>query len=179
MGPPDACFRDVPRRALRPLATWAGAIRTRPAASAEPIPRAGPPAPGAVGRIGQLAAVDRQASAANAFGQPGPQALELGDPLVDPLLPLARQTCPVATGGYAVGGKLGELLADVPERQADFLGKNDEGDPAQDRPWIAAVAGARPLRRNEAALLVEAKRRGGDAAAPRSVMNARRLMCSP
>ena len=73
--------------------------------------------------------------------------------------------------GHAVGGKLGELLADVLERQADLLGENDEGDTAQHRPWIAAMTGARPLRRNEAALLVEAQRRGGDAAAPRNLVD--------
>ena len=60
--------RDVPQRASRPLATWAGAVGIRPPVSAKPIARTGPPAPGAVGRIGKLAAVYRQASAADAFG---------------------------------------------------------------------------------------------------------------
>jgi hypothetical protein len=39
-----------------------------------------------------------------------------------------------------VGRKLRELGADLLEREPDALGEDDEGDPAEHRPWIAAVA---------------------------------------
>ena len=46
---------------------------------------------------------------------------------------------------HAVVGQLRELDADFLERQADLLRKHDEGDAAEDRARIAAVAGPGPL----------------------------------
>jgi nitrite reductase/ring-hydroxylating ferredoxin subunit len=57
--------------------------------SAEPIARSGPRASGSIGRIGEIASVDRKAAASDAFGQSCAETLELGDPLVDPLRPFA------------------------------------------------------------------------------------------
>ena len=66
-------------------------------------------------------------------------------------------------------GELGELGADLLERQPDALGEDDECDSAEHRPRVAAVAGAGPLGADQASLLVEAQRRRGDAAAPRDL----------
>ena len=63
------------------------------------------------------------------------------------------------------GRKLGELAADLLERQPDALGEDDEGDPAQHRPRVATVARTCPLGADQSSLLVEAKRRRGHAAA--------------
>jgi hypothetical protein len=137
--------------------------------SAEPIPRPGPPASGAIGRIGKLAFVDRKASASNAFREPRPETLELSDPLIDPFRPFAGETRPVSASGNAIGWKFGELRADFVERQPDPLREHDERDSAQHRPGVAAIAGASPLRRNEAPLLVKAQGRGCDPATPRNL----------
>jgi hypothetical protein len=51
---------------------------------ADPVARAGSEAGGAVVGIGELAAVEREAAAADAFRQPQLQALQFGDPVVDP-----------------------------------------------------------------------------------------------
>ena len=89
--------------------------------------------------------------------------------------PALRQARPVAPRGRAVGRQLGQLLADLVERQADPLGEDDEGDPAQHGPRVAAVARAGPLRADQVALLVEAQRRGGDAAAARHLADGQQL----
>src|SRR5680860_1689938 len=84
-------------------------------AVADPVARAGAaPARPVVG-VGQLAAVQRQAAAADALGEPRLEALELGDPLVDPRRPAARQARPVAAVGRAVGRQLGQLGPDLVE----------------------------------------------------------------
>lgn len=59
--------------------------------SPQPIPRPRPLASCHISRIRQATPVDRQAAAADAFGKPGPQALQLGYALVDAHCPLARQ----------------------------------------------------------------------------------------
>ena len=51
---------------------------------ADPVARAGSEAGDAVVGIGELAAVEREAAAADAFRQPELQALQFGDPVVDP-----------------------------------------------------------------------------------------------
>ena len=51
---------------------------------ADPVARAGSQAGGAVVGICELAAVEREAAAADAFRQPQLQALQFGDPVVDP-----------------------------------------------------------------------------------------------
>ena len=132
---------------------------------ADPVARAGPVARGAVVRVGQAAAVERQAAAADALGQPRPEALELGDPVVDAVGPRARQALPVAARGGAVGRELGELLADLVERQPDPLGEDDEGDPPQHAPRIAAVARPGALGLDQPALVVVAQGGGRHAAA--------------
>src|SRR5204863_8440305 len=100
---------------------------------------------------------------------------ELGDRLIDPPRPAARAPRPVPARGDATGGQLLEHVADLLGRGADPLGEHDEGDPPQDRPVIAAMAGAGTLRRDQAAVLVEPKRRGCDPAAPRDLADREQL----
>ena len=54
---------------------------------ADPVARARPEAGSTVAGVGELTAVEREAAAADAFGEPEFQALELGDALVDPRAP--------------------------------------------------------------------------------------------
>ena len=93
---------------------------------------------------------------------------ELGDPLVDPRRS-SRSTA--ATSRARVGARSGGSLASSApissSVEPDALGEDDERDPAQHRPRVAAVAGADALRGDQAALLVEAQGGGGDAAAAR------------
>jgi hypothetical protein len=51
---------------------------------ADPVAGTGAEPSSAVTRIGELAAVEREAAAADALGEPELEALELGDALVDP-----------------------------------------------------------------------------------------------
>ena len=74
---------------------------------------------GAIVRIGQLAALQRQTAAADALGQPRLETLELGDLVVDPARPAARQPRPVALVRGSIGRQLCELAADLLERQTD------------------------------------------------------------
>src|SRR4029079_96539 len=131
----------------------------------DPVARAGPEARGVVARVRQLAAVEREAAAADALRQPELEALELGDPLVDPRLPRRGEPRPVAPAGSVVRRELGQLVSDLVEGHAEALGEDDERDPAQHGAWIAPMPGARALRGDETALLVEPQRGRGDAAA--------------
>jgi hypothetical protein len=63
--------------------------------------------------------------------------------------------------------QLRQLGPDLVESQTDSLCEDDEGNPSQNRSWIAALTAAGTLGRDESALLVETKRRGGNAAATR------------
>jgi hypothetical protein len=130
----------------------------------DPVARAWTESGGAVTGVGEPTAVERQTSAADAFGQPDLETLELGDPVFDPRRPRGREPGPVAASRCLVGRKLRELGADLVERQPDALSEDDERDPAEHRPPVAAVARARALGADQPALLVEAKGRGGHAA---------------
>jgi len=82
----------------------------------DPVARAGSEAGGAVVGIGQLAAVEREAAAADAFRQPELQALQFGDPVVDPRGPGGGESRPVSARGRLMKRKLGKLGADLIER---------------------------------------------------------------
>jgi hypothetical protein len=96
-------------------------------------------APGAIGWVCKFAFVDRKASASDALREPRSQTLKLGDPLIDPLRPFAREPRPVLARGNAIGGKFGEFRADLLKRQPDPLGEDDKGDAAQHGSGIAAM----------------------------------------
>src|SRR5205814_2344248 len=103
-------------------------------------------------------------------------AFELRDALVDTRGPASREARPVPPGRRALRRQLGELCADLLERQADPLGEDYERDAPQRRARKAPVPGARALGLDEAALLVEAQRRGGDAAAARNLLNGQQVL---
>jgi hypothetical protein len=84
-------------------------------AVADPVARPRAETGGAVVGIGEPAAVERETAATDALGEPGLEALELGDALVDPRGPLAREARPVAAGRHPSFGQLGELPADLLE----------------------------------------------------------------
>ena len=120
-----------------------------------PVPRAWPLARGLIGGIGEAAFIDRQAAAADAFGEAGFQAFELDDPLIDPLRPFAGKPFPIAARRRALLRQFGEFGGNLLQTQADPLSEDNEGDPAQGRTRIAAVAGACSLRHDKAFFLVE------------------------
>jgi len=107
---------------------------------ADPVARAGTESGGAVTGVCEPAAVEGQAAAADALGEPELEALELRDAVVDSRRPRGRETRPVAACGRVMGRKLRELGTDLLERQPDALGEDDECDPAEHRPRVAAVA---------------------------------------
>ena len=99
---------------------------------ADPVARARPEARGAVSRVREPAALERQAATADALGEAALEPFELADPLIDATAPAAREPRPVAAVGNPVGRQLGELVADLLEGEADSLREDDKGDPAQD-----------------------------------------------
>ncbi len=145
-------------------------------AVADPVARAGPQVRGPVAWVREPTAVQRQAAAADALRQPDPKALELGDALVDALGPLARQPRPVSAAGRPVRRQLGELGADLAQRQPDPLGEDDEGDPSQYRARVAPVTRAGALRGDQPPLLVEAQGGGRDAAAAGSLADGEQIL---
>ncbi len=78
---------------------------------ADPEARARARARRTVARVRELAAFEREAAAADALGQPGLEALELGDPLVDAARPGAREPRPVASRRGLVRREPRELVA--------------------------------------------------------------------
>src|SRR2546430_438586 len=157
-------------------ASWRASRRLALRPFSDPVARSRSQSCRAVGRIGELAAAERETAAADAFRKPGLQALELRDALVDTRGPASREARPVPPGRRALRRQLGELCADLLERQADPLGEDDERDAPQRRPREAPVPGARALGLDEAALLVEAQRRSGDAAAARNLLNGQQVV---
>src|SRR5579871_3582804 len=78
----------------------------------------------AVSRVGQAAAIEGQAAAADAVVEAPSQSLELGDAVLDPLAPTGGQARPVGPGGDAVGREPGQLGRNLHEGQAHTLGKD-------------------------------------------------------
>ena len=67
--------------------------------------------------------------------------------------------------GVRSGGKRLERGADPLERDAGGAAGLDERDPPEGRALVPALVSARPSRGDQSLALVEAERRGGDAAA--------------
>jgi hypothetical protein len=142
---------------------------------ADPVAGAGPSGGGAIARIREMTAIEREAAATDALGESEFEPLKLGDSLIDPRPPRARELGPVAARGGAVGRELGQFRANLLKRQAYALREDDESDPPKYRPREATVARARSLGRDEAALLVEAKCGCGNAAPPGDLSNGQQL----
>lgn len=115
---------------------------------ADPVARSGPSGRGAIARVREMAAIEGKATAADALGETEFEPLELGDSLIDPRPPRARELSPVAARGGAVGRELGQFRANFLERQSYSLGEDDESDAPKYRPREATVARARSLRRD-------------------------------
>ena len=142
---------------------------------AEPEAWPGTQAGHTIAGIGELAAVEGEAPAADALGQTGLEAAELCDSLVDPGLPAPGEARPVAASRCSVTRKPRELDADLLECEPHSLREDDERDPAQDRSRIASMAGARPLGVDEPPLLVEAQGRCGHSATTGDLANREQL----
>jgi hypothetical protein len=173
--PRDQPWRDAWMKALDEICAAStrgrrGAVRASARrAVADPVARAGAEAGCPVAGIGEPAALDREAAASDAFGEPKLETLELGDALIDPRCPCARETRPISSGRRAVRRQLDKFRADLVERPPDPLGEDDERDPSEHGPRVATVTRAGPFGRDQPSLLVEAERRSRHAAAPRDL----------
>ncbi len=105
-----------------------------------------------VGRIDQLAALQRQATTADATVQVVAQALKDPDAGIKPVRPAGRDEAPVLRGRRPPCRQRPQSLGDLRERQTDFLCRADEGQTPKDVPTVAALvsivrsAEIRPLR---------------------------------
>ena len=99
------------------------------------------------------------------MGEPFAQPLELGDASLMRVVQLAEIFAQSDAPGRAILRELGQLRRDLVEGEAHPLREDDEGDPPQHGSRIAPMAGTGALGFDEAALLVEAKGGGGNAAA--------------
>jgi SAM-dependent methyltransferase len=80
-------FDQVWRRISTAVRAEGAFTQSAPRPVADPVAGARPEAGGTVARVGELTAVEREAAAADALGEPEFEALELGDALVDPRAP--------------------------------------------------------------------------------------------
>ena len=106
----------------------------------DPESGAGSPAGNAIFWIGKLALLQRQTPASDALSQPCSKAFQFGNSLVDATGPGTRQLRPIRALGNVVLRQLGQLSRNFLQSQAYLLRKDDEGDSAQRRPGIAAMA---------------------------------------
>jgi hypothetical protein len=116
-------------------------------------------------RVGQDAAFQGEAAAADAVREVVAEAVELPDAFVQLRAPCLGEPGPVVPGGCAPLGELGERLADGGERDADALGGADEGDPAQGVTAVAALVARGAAAADQALGLVEVQGGDGGAAA--------------
>lgn len=109
---------------------------------------AGAGAGGAVGRIEERAALERQAAAADAPGQTVAQRLEIGDAPVQRAAPGLRQPLPVVSVRRPRFGQLVERDPYFPQGEAEELRGADDGDAPQRFPSVAALVARRALGRD-------------------------------
>src|SRR5262245_57506523 len=130
--------------------------------------------PRALGRglvvgVQQLAAVDREAAAADARRQALAEGLQGLDARVEVVAPAVRETLPVAAARGAVARQRPERAPDPLERDAGRAARLDEREPAQDGAVVAALIPVGPRGRDQAPPLVEAQGRPRDPAARRDL----------
>src|SRR5581483_7728691 len=123
--------------------------------------------PGAVAWVEQAAALEREATAADAAGELVAQALERLDAALQLVVPAGREALPVNGRRVAAVRQGSEGAAHRLERDAHALGDLDDGDAPQHAAPVAPLIAGRARRRDQAERLVVAQRRGRDAAAPR------------
>src|SRR5436190_9787789 len=114
----NGCRREAYQYAAR-VKSPAGSSAGPPLADLRrfhPGTRPWPASRGDITGIRELAAVERQAAAANAFGEPGAQPFELGDARLDAFRPAGRQLRPVLALRHPVARQPGELGANLLER---------------------------------------------------------------
>ena len=107
--------------------------------------------------------------------RPALQPLELGDLRVDARAPAAREPRPVAAAGRAVGGSVASSAPISSSESPTRWAKTMNAIRRSTGRGIAPVPGSGALGADQAALLVEAQRRGGDAAAPRHLADREQL----
>ena len=129
----------------------------------------------AIGGVHDAAFREREAAAADAAAERVAEPLQLGDALVDACAPRAGEPRPVGARRHGVVRQLGELGADLLEREADLLREYDERDAPEHSARIAAMPRFGPPRLDEALLFVETKRRGGDPGAARNLAYGQRF----
>ncbi len=136
-------------------------------AARDPVSRTGSQRAGAVARIRERTPLHGETSAADALGELRIETLQFRDPRPDPLPPSAGEARPVGFRWGAIRRQARQLGADLLERQSHPLREHDERDPAKRRAAVPPMSGLRPLRRDQATLLVVSQRGNGDPAASR------------
>ena len=145
-------------------ARWSGSSGSSgPAAHQQPWPRS---LPGhAVRRIVERAAVEREATAADAAVQLVPQPPHALDPVLQFPAPLPGQPLPITSRRCAVGGEGLQRIPDFRQAETQCPGDADDGDPAQDGPVEHTLVAGPPFRIDQSLFLVKPESRRGDATA--------------
>jgi hypothetical protein len=145
----------------------------------DPITGTGAAARGSIAWVRELAPIQRQTAAPDTFGEARPQAFELGDALVNPCGPTARQPGPVRSLRHVVPRQLGELGADLLDRQPYPLREHNESNAANHGACITTMPCGIALRLNQALLLVKAQSGGRNPAALRNLADGQRFFHTP
>src|SRR6185369_7864862 len=130
----------------------------------DPVARSGATARGAIARVGELAAIEREATASDTLAEGRLHPFELGDPFLDAFRPAAGKLYPVGTFRRAVAWEPRQLGADFLQRQAHFLSEDDERHESKHGARVSPVPGIGPFRGYQALIFVEAQRGGRHAA---------------
>lgn len=104
-------------------------------------------------------------AAANALAESRSQTLQFRDPLIQHCSPGLGKLRPITLFRHSVSRKLRQFAGYLLQAQPDTLRKNDECHAAKHRPGIAPMSGGGSLSGDQAAGLIETKRRSSDTAA--------------
>lgn len=118
---------------------------------------------GDVIRIEDVAALERLAAAADAHRQAITNGLEHTNLLVEPRPPGLGEQLPLLLARRSICGQRLETVSYLAQREANLLGRSDEGDSSQDIAPVPSLPAQGAGRRDQPAILVEPQRRCGDA----------------
>lgn len=124
----------------------------------------------------ELAGLQAQTAAADAAVEIVAQRLQLRDPPVEAFADRLADLPPVEARRRAPLRQAAQMVADLVEREAEFLHDQDETQPPDIAAQKAALVARGAVRLDQPLILVEADRRGREAGAAREVADAEKVV---